>query len=159
MLVYNYEFEDYEELERIVEKFMHEINNEISQGTNEIPVLKHQKEKEHLLPIPNQKILKSYVDSPKEYKVSKESMIKFNGKKYSVPTYLIGKSVTVEETDGYIYIYYTTNLVRKHKKEEKFLNYNKEDIIEILKSDALKGLSDSDIEAFIQNNLDDYDNL
>ena len=86
-------------------------------------------------------------------------MIKYKGKKYSVPTYLIGKSVTVKETEEYIHIYYTTNLVRKHKKDEKFLNYNKDDMIEILKSDALRGLEDEEIETFIENNLDDYDNL
>ena len=86
-------------------------------------------------------------------------MIKYKGKKYSVPTYLIGKSVTVKETEEYIYIYYTTNLVRKHKRDEKFLNYNKDDMIEILKSDALRGLKDEEIETFIENNLDDYDNL
>lgn len=90
---------------------------------------------------------------------SKESMIKYKGKKYSVPTYLIGKSVTVTETEEYIHIYYTTNLVRKHKKDKKFLNYNKDDMIEILKSDPLKGLEDEEIETFIENNLDDYDNL
>lgn len=88
-----------------------------------------------------------------------ESMIKYKGKKYSVPTYLIGKSVTVTETEEYIHIYYTTNLVRKHKKDKKFLNYNKDDMIEILKSDPLKGLEDEEIETFIENNLDDYDNL
>ena len=86
-------------------------------------------------------------------------IIKYKGKKYSVPTYLIGKSVTVKETEEYIHIYYTTNLVRKHKKDEKFLNYNKDDMIDILKSDALKGLEDEEIETFIENNLDNYDNL
>lgn len=138
---------------------MKDINQEKSQGTNEKPSTRHKRETKHLLNLPNQEILKSYVASPKEYKVSKESMIKFKGKKYSVPTYLIGKSVSVQETEEYIHIYYTTNLVRKHKKEEKFLNYNKEDMVEILKSDALKGLEDEEIESFIENNLDDYDNL
>lgn len=138
---------------------MRDINNEISQGSNEIPSERHKKETKYLLTLPNPEILKSYVASPKEYKVSKESMIKFKGKKYSVPTYLIGKSVTVQETEEYIHIYYTTNLVRKHKKDEKFLNYNKEDMVEILKSDALKGFENEDIEAFIENNLDEYDNL
>lgn len=159
LLVYNHEFETYEELEKIVEAFMNEINNEVSQATNEIPFERFKKETKHLLNLPNTDILESYVASPKEYKVSKESMIKFKGKKYSVPTYLIGKSVTVQETDEYIHIYYTTNLVRIHRKDAKFLNYNKDDMIDILKSDALKGMEDEEIESFIENNLDDYDNL
>ena len=39
--VYNNEFETYEELEKIVKIFMKEINNEISQGTKEKPIIRH----------------------------------------------------------------------------------------------------------------------
>lgn len=138
---------------------MYDINNEVSQATNEKPFDKHKKETKYLLSLPSTDVLDSYVASQKEYKVSKESMVKFKGKKYSVPTYLIGKSVTVQETDEYIHIYYTTNLVRVHKKDEKFLNYNKQDMLDILRSDALKGFDDDDIKLFIENNLDNYDEL
>ena len=69
--VYNNEFKDYEELEKIVNNFMKDINNEVSQGTNERPVDRIKKETKYLLPLPNQDILKTYIASPKEYKVSK----------------------------------------------------------------------------------------
>ena len=92
---------------------MKEINNEISQGTNMKPIERLAKETKYLLPLPNQEVLNAYTTSPKEYKVSKESMITYKGQKYSVPTYLIGKSVSVKETDEYIHIYYTTNLIIK----------------------------------------------
>lgn len=157
--VYNNEFETYEELEKIVKMFMKEINNEVSQGTNEKPVERLKKETKYLLPLPNQEILNAYTTSPKEYKVSKESMITYKGQKYSVPTNLIGKSVSVMETNEYIHIYYTTNLITKHKKSEKFLNYHKEHIVDILKTEALKGCSNDEIEAFIEHNLSDYDDL
>ena len=157
--VYNNEFETYEELEKIVKIFMKEINNEISQGTNKKPIERLEKETKHLLPLPNQDILNTYTTSPKEYKVSKESMITYKGKKYSVPTYLIGKSVSVVETDEYIHIYYTTNLVTKHKKQERFLNYHKEHIVDILKSDSLKGCSNDEIEMFVKEHLSIYDEL
>ena len=157
--VYNHEFETYEELEKIVKIFMQEINNEISQGTNMKPVERLKKETKYLLPLPNQNILKAYTTSPKEYKVSKESMITYKGKKYSVPTYLIGKSVSVVETDEYIHIYYTTNFVTKHKKQERFLNYHKEHIVDILKSDSLKGYTDDEIELFVKEHLSIYDEL
>ena len=157
--VYNHEFETYEELEKIVKMFMKEINNEISQGTNMKPIERLAKETKYLLPLPNQKVLNAYTTSPKEYKVSKESMITYKGQKYSVPTYLIGKSVSVKETDEYIHIYYTTNLITKHKKSKKFLNYHKEHIVDILKSDALKGYKDNEIEEFVNNHLSDYDEL
>ena len=157
--VYNHEFETYEELEKIVKMFMKEINNEISQETNMKPIERLAKETKHLLPLPNQEVLNAYTTSPKEYKVSKESMITYKGQKYSVPTYLIGKSVSVKETEEYIHIYYTTNLITKHKKSKKFLNYHKEHIVDILKSDALKGYEDNEIEEFVDNHLSDYDEL
>lgn len=157
--VYNYEFEDYEELEKIVKLFMQEINNEISQGTNMKPFEKFKKETKYLLPLPNQDILRNYITSPKEYKVSKESMITYKGQKYSVPTNLIGNSVSVKETEEYIHIYYTTNLIAKHKKSSKFLNYQKEHVVDILKSEALKGYSKDEIEVFIDEHLSDYDEL
>lgn len=157
--VYNNEFETYEELEKIVKMFMKEINNEVSQGTNEKPAERLKKETKYLLPLPNQEILNAYTASPKEYKVSKESMITYKGQKYSVPTNLIGKSVSVVETKEYIHIYYTTNLITKHKKSEKFLNYHKEHIVDILKTDALKGYSDDEVETFIEQHLSDYDEL
>lgn len=157
--VYNHEFEDYEELEKIVKLFMQEINNEISQGTNMKPFEKFKKETKYLLPLPNQDILRNYITSPKEYKVSKESMITYKGQKYSVPTNLIGNSVSVKETEEYIHIYYTTNLIVKHKKSSKFLNYQKEHVVDILKSEALKGYSKDEIEVFIDEHLSDYDEL
>ena len=159
LLVYNNEFETYEELEKIVKKFMNEINNEKSQGTNEKPKDRLKKETKYLNPIPNQEILKTYITPAKEYKVSKESMITYKGQKYSVPVGLIGKSVSVKETNEYIHIYYTTNLVTKHKKSEKFLNYQKEHVKDILKTDALKGWEDDEVESFIEEHLSDYDEL
>ena len=157
--VYNNEFKDYEELEKIVNNFMEEINNEISQATNEKPVDRLKKETKYLLPLPNQDILKTYIASPKEYKVSKESMITYKGQKYSVPTYLIGELVSVKETNEYIHIYYTTNLITTHRKSCKFLNYRENHLKEILKSDVLKGLPDIEVEKFAQEFLQDYDNL
>lgn len=157
--VYNNEFETYEELEKIVKMFMKEINNEISQGTNMKPNERLKKETKYLMPLPKQEILNAYTTSPKEYKVSKESMIIYKGQKYSVPTHLIGKTVSIKETNEYIHIYYTTNLVTKHKKGKKFLNYHKEHIVDILKTDALKGYSDDEVESFIEDHLSDYDEL
>lgn len=157
--VYNHEFKTYEELEKIVKMFMKEINNEISQATNMKPIKRLEKETKYLLPLPNQEVLNAYTTSPKEYKVSKESMITYKGQKYSVPTYLIGKLVSVTETNEYIHIYYTTNWITKHRKSNKFLNYRKEHIVDILKSDALKGYENDEISDFVDNHLSDYDEL
>lgn len=157
--VYNNEFETYEQLQDIVNNFMKEINNEVSQATNQKPIDRIKKEAKYLLPLPSQDILKTYISSPKEYKVSKESMVTYKGLKYSVPTNLIGESVSVKETDEYIHIYYTTNLVTSHRKSSKFLNYKKEHIEEIAKSDAFKDKTQDEIEDFVNNFLSNYDEL
>jgi transposase len=157
--VYNEEFDTFEELEEIVKQFNDEINNEISQATNEIPIIRFQKEKEYLNPLPNMDILLSYFHHEKEYKVSKESMVRYKGKKYSVPTKYIGKCVTVSEINSELHIYYTKDLIACHRISDKLLHYKIDHAKEILKSDAFKHYSDSDIEAFIQENLKSMDML
>ena len=69
------------------------------------------------------------------------------------------KYLSVVETDEYIHIYYTTNLITKHKKQERFLNYHKEHIVDILKSDSLKGYTNDEIELFVKEHLSIYDEL
>lgn len=87
------------------------------------------------------------------YSVSKESMITFKGNKYSVPTYYIGRQVRVKESTNEIHVYYNTDLIVRHFKSETFLNYKKNHVIEILKSDALKHRDFDEIELFVEENL------
>lgn len=100
---YNEEFSDFDKLETIVESFNHDINSETSQATNEAPFTMYKKEKEYLNPLPKMDILLSYLHHEKEYKVSNESMIKYKGKKYSVPTCYIGSYLTVSEVESQLY--------------------------------------------------------
>lgn len=154
---FNEEFDTFEELNKIVEDFNYEINNERSQATNEIPFIRFLKEKEYLSPLPTLDILLSYFHHEKEYKVSKESMIRYKGKKYSVPTRYIGKYLTLSEKDSELCIYYTKDLIACHNISEKILHYKKDHAKEILKSDALKHFSDERIEDFIEQNLKSMD--
>ena len=50
--LYNKEFDTFDDLNNIVTKFNDEINNEISEVTYEIPVIRYLKEKGHLNPLP-----------------------------------------------------------------------------------------------------------
>lgn len=50
-------------------------------------------------------------------------MIRYKGKKYSVPTRYIGKYVTVSEKDSELYIYYTKDLIDCHKISEKMKSH------------------------------------
>lgn len=158
LVVYNYEFETFEDLNEIVKEFNEEINREISQATNEIPFDRFKKEKEYLKPLPPLDMLLSYIPSDRTYKVSKESMIKYKGKKYSVPIKYIGHQLSVDETsDGNLCIYYNGDFIVCHSLSEKNFNYKYGHMHEILKSDACKHLSDDDINDFIETNMINMD--
>lgn len=101
---YNEEFNIFNDLENIVNLFNHEINSEVSQATSEIPFLRFKKEKEYLNPLPTMDTLLSYFHYEKECEVSNESMIKYKGKKYSVPTSYIDCYLTVSEIKSKIQI-------------------------------------------------------
>lgn len=154
LVVYNEEFEDYEELERIVNDFRTEINLEVSQATGDIPLNRLEKEKEYLIPLPPMNLLLSYISREKDYKVLKDSMVTYKGKKYSVPTKYIGKKMNITEAlDGKINIYYNGDFVVCHPVTNNKLNYKMGHMHEILRSDACKHLSDNEIEDFIKENI------
>lgn len=155
---YNEEFETWEDLNNIIKELMEELNNEVVQGINIIPKLVHEKEKEYLNTLPLWDKLLNYYMPEKTYKVSKESMITYKGKKYSVPTYLIGKNVTISEVDFEINIYYNiTDLVAQHSISDKYLNYRENDLKEIMKSEAYRNKTDEEIDEII--NLKKKDEL
>lgn len=146
---YNEEFETWEDLDKIVKEIMEDINNEVVQGINIIPSKIHEKEYLNTLPLWDR--LLNYYMPEKTYKVSKESMITYKGKKYSVPTYLIGKQVTISEIDFRINIYYNiTDFVCQHEMSEKYLNYHESDLKEIMKSEAYKNKTDEEIQEIIE---------
>lgn len=154
LAVYNGEFEDYSELERIVKEFMEEINSEVSQATSKIPLNLLSKDKEYFKPLPSLDTLCSYVYREKEYKVTKESMINYKGKKYSVPTKYIGLKLNIIETsDGNINIYYNEDFIVCHALSDNKYNYKSRHMYEILKSDACKHLPDDKINDFIKKNM------
>ena len=157
--VYNGEFDTYEELEAIAAEFMDDVNDEVSQSTGETPSERFGREKEHLRPLPNNVLLLSHTSSVKEYKVTKESMVSYKGRKYSVPIHYTGKSVTVKEENDGIGVYYGEDRISAFGVSGKRLNYKKEHVREILASDALAHLSPLEIDEFIENNLSAMDTL
>lgn len=154
---YNEEFETWSDLVTISQNFMDEINNEISQGSGEIPIVLFNKEKEYLLPSPRMELLYKHISSQedkKTYSVNRESMIKYEGRKYSVPTRYIGERMTVTTDDsGNLSIYYNNELVVCHAVSSRMYNYTLDTAYDILKSDAMKHRTDTEILAFVQNNL------
>ena len=154
LVVYNNEFDTFEDLQRIVQEFTEDINNEVSQATSEIPWKRYEKEKEHLRPLVPMDLLLSYISRPKEFKVTKESMITYKGQKYSVPTKYIGCRVTVtESSEGDLYIHYIGDFITCHSPSDKKFNYKQGHLYEILKSDVCSHMSDEDVLTFMQDNL------
>ncbi len=104
--------------------------------------------------------LNAYFEKPVKRKVSRESMVTYQGCKYSVPTQYIGKYVDVVE-NGYMEfdICYEGIVVRRWKVTNKLFNYAYEDYHSILLSGALKDLEESEINEIAERNLKIYDEL
>lgn len=157
--VYNNEFDTIEELTDIVKELNIKLNNEVSQATGDKPIHRLLSEKEYLLPLPSTDIIDSYTFVPIERKVTKESMITYNGKKYSVPTAYIGETVQITPYAGTIKIYYKSTFITSHNISNKLFNYNKEHYKDILQSDAFSNKSEEFIEERAQEYLSNLDNL
>ena len=156
---YNNEFDSIYDLYAIIEDLNIELNNEIVQGLGQTPNERFEKEKSTLTSV-NLDLLEPYYIPTKEYKVSNESMITYKSKKYSVPPYLIGKNVTVKESDSGIYIYYSTNFVCSYNTNESLrLNYKDSHYKDILRQDAFKDATDDELEAQILRNLEFMDSI
>lgn len=156
---YNEEFEDYDELNKIVKDLNYKLNNnEKSQATGQYPsVLFKEKEKEYLTKVNLDQF--EFEDLPIR-KVSTESMINVNNNKYSVPVEYLGEFVQIETKDNQLHIYYNDELIRQHKLENetcKFI-YNKSDLKEIIKSNY-PSYSDNQIEAMANQRLKGFDIL
>lgn len=156
---YNNEFDTLDDLDEIVRELNKDLNNEVSQATNEKPVERFKKEKEYLNKLPRQEILEGFNLKPITRKVSKESMILYNKSKYSVDPKYVGKEVVVEIKATTLCIYYNKELIKTHTISSEYLNYKRDDVLAILKSDAFKHQSDEYIEEFIENNLSIYDKI
>lgn len=157
--VYDGEFESLEDLDEIVRELRDDLNSEISQATGKPPNSLWENEKEYLHPLPKQEILDTYLTIPLTRKVSKESMIIYNKRKYSLPVQYIGKTVDIKEENGEIFILYQNRLITSFELSEKKFNYKMEHMTEILRSDVMKHKDSGEIEEFARKQLQLYDKL
>lgn len=154
---YNNEFDTLEELEEIVREVMSDINNDKSYATNERPFKLLEKEKEYLLPLPNQELINNYFTKPITRIVTKESMVTYMNNKYSLEPKYIGKIVNLEVSDTQIKIFYKKEIVSVHKLSKRKFNYHQNHMVSILKSDAMRFKKDEEIEDFAKKQLELYD--
>ncbi|MFR5147651.1 MAG: IS21 family transposase [Eubacterium sp.] len=132
MKPYEGEFETEEDLMDILKKVNDKVNTYICQETGVPPLLLFQKEKEYLQPLPNLKIIESYMSHNRQTTVRKDSMISYMNNRYSVPFEYIGKPVNLRVKSDILEIYYKTELVARHELSTKKLNYNKEHYSQLL---------------------------
>lgn len=154
---YNNEFDTLEELEEIVREVMSDINNDKSYATNERPLKLLEKEREYLLPLPNQELINNYFTKPITRIVTKESMVTYMNNKYSLDPKYIGKIVNLEVSDTQIKIIYEKEIIAVHKLSKRKFNYRQDHMVSILKSDAMKFKKDEEIEDFAKKQLELYD--
>ena len=155
--VYNEEFEDYEELKQIVIKLNEDLNNEVSQATNEVCKKRFDsKEKEYLNVVNLDQF--NYDSNRQVRKVSNESMINYNHSKYSVPTYLLNELVEIDvgEENNTLHIYYSGKEVASHTLSNNKFNYRKDDLKDILRV-TFRNASDEKIEEMANRRLQGLD--
>jgi len=154
IIPYNNEFEDEKELIDIIYMINSKVNANVNQTTRVTPNLLFQKEKEYLLPLPKESILNNYTKKMNKYLVYPDSLINFNGKKYSVPSKYIGQRVLAQQVEQYLYIYFNTFLIGKHYLDDKIFNYEKELYKELL---SLTIKDEQKLEKYTNDNLKIYD--
>ena len=116
---YQGKIKDKNHLLKLIDKLNIDINKQKNTRTNIPPILLFKKEKEYLSPLPNSKLLDSYEDEMRSCKVPSTFLIEYKGAKYSVPPYLINKTVKYKEVMEKLYIYYQNDLVSEHQINKK----------------------------------------
>lgn len=122
---------NYNELNQLLQRINNRVNAHVVNGTGIIPIMYFNKEKAFLSPLPVSNIRKPYQITSKPVKVNQSSMINYQGCQYSVPPEYLGKSVTLQVFDGYIHVYYNTELVTVHEISKNKLNYHEEHYVAI----------------------------
>lgn len=158
LIPYNHEFEDEEELIRIIEKIRNKVNSTVNQTTNVPPILLFEKEKEYLSPLPNARIMSSYLVNVEKSKVYPDSLIYYKGKRYSVNPRYINQYVQAKQIDNILYIYHNKQLIATHEINNKIINYAEEHYSEGLKL-TMPYKEDNEIEEYTKENLKKLDAL
>jgi transposase len=156
LIPYNNELNSEDDIICKLKELTIKVNSSINETTKVTPYFLFQKEKEYLLPIPNRSIVESYKKQIYKYKVHKDSLINYKGKKYSVPCKYINQFVTTKQIENNLHIYYNTELIVIHEINNKNINYKDEHYKQLL-SFSIK--DNNKIEEITKENLNIYDQL
>lgn len=123
---YNGILNNLEELHEKMTMITNEANMRVCQATGLPPIVIFNKEKEHLLPLPNAKVCSNYKNSTHSTKVNANSLFKYKDNLYSVPSDLIGKTVSIEVIEHNLNVYYNKKLITIHQISKNKINYSEE---------------------------------
>lgn len=154
--VYSGDVTSFNDIQKIASELNNDINIEICQATGRAPLKLLELEKPYLLKT-DLNILTGYFDKSIRRRVSRESLISYEGRKYSVPPKYIGKYVDIEDDGTSFNISLDGHFIRHWDKSTKLTNFNHSDYLEIAKCSALKRLPDEEITAIAERNLKIYD--
>lgn len=129
---YNGVLEDLQELHEKMSIITNETNSRVCQATGLPPILVFNKEKEHLLPLPNDKICSFYKNETIQAKVNTSSLFRYKHNMYSAPPDLIGKNVTIQVSENNLHVYYNKKLITIHSITEKKINYHDDHHLKML---------------------------
>lgn len=130
---YNGILNNLEELYEKMNMITDEANTRVCQATGLPPIVIFNKEKEHLLPLPHAKVCSNYKNSTYSAKVNTNSLFKYKNNLYSVPSNLIGKTISIEVIDNNLNVYYNKKLITIHQISRNKINYNKQHHTELMK--------------------------
>ena len=158
LIPYNNEFEDEQELIKIISEINLKVNRQVNSTIGVAPIMLFNKEKEYLQPLPNSKIMDQYLIDTVRVKISNESLFYYKGKKYSVPNKFINYTLDVQEDNNKLYVYYNKELITIHAISEKNINYKEEHYIDGL-TNILKNKTQEQIETLAKQNLKNLNRL
>jgi len=158
LLAYNYEFDTEEDIIGILAQVNKQVNQEVNSTTGVTPLVLYAKEKEHLNPLPNRKILDSYLAVGKQVTVESDCLVYYRGSRYSVSPKYIGKKVIINEVDNELQIHYNNKLITTHELGTKTINYQPNHYLQMHKELA-PYRSDEELQALAKENLQIFDEL
>jgi hypothetical protein len=138
---YNGTLENLAELHEKMSVITNEANSRVCQATGLPLILVFGKEKEHLLPLPNDKICSFYKNITMQIKVNTNSLFKYKQNMYSAPPDLIGKNINIQVTEDNLHLYYNKKLITIHSISEKKINYHNDHHLKMLEL-TFKGQED-----------------
>ncbi|MCT4545214.1 MAG: hypothetical protein N4A63_16910 [Vallitalea sp.] len=142
IMTYDGKLKDYAQFQEKLTLLLNEANMRICEATNLPPIFILEKEKEHLLALPQERICSHYKIKTKIVKVNKNGLVSYNQAKYSVPSCFINKKLSIKEIDNQLYIYDNRNLITIHQKSEfNIVKYNDIHSLELHK-ETFKGRED-----------------